>query len=61
MQNHLVRPNQALPVLNDQSLPAFRLITITTDIDLEEMRVGYHPGLTVIGKQLSVTLWHLFS
>ena len=37
--------NEAIPVFNDQLLPAFRSIAILTDIGMEEMRIRDQSGI----------------
>ena len=45
MKNGFIWRNQGIPVFDDQLLPVFGSIAVSSDVLVEEMRVGYNPGI----------------
>jgi hypothetical protein len=44
VQDIFIGGNQVVPVFDDQILPVFGAIAVSSDILVKEMRVGYNPG-----------------
>jgi hypothetical protein len=47
MKNGFIGRNQVVPVFDDQLLPVFGAIALSSDVLVEEMRVGYNPGIGI--------------
>ena len=47
MKNGFIGRNQVVPVFDDQLLPVFGAIAVSSDVLVEEMRVGNDPGIGV--------------
>jgi len=45
MQDGFIGRNQGVPVFDDQLLPVFGAIAVSSDVLVEEMRVGYNPDI----------------
>lgn len=45
MQDSFIGRNQVVPVFDDQFLPVFGAIAVSSDVLVEEMRVGNNPGI----------------
>jgi len=45
MQDGFIGRNQGVPVFDDQLLPVFGAIAVSSDVLVEEMRVGNDPGI----------------
>ena len=45
MKNGILWGNTRIPVFDDQILPVFGAIAVSSDIFMEEMRIGYDPGI----------------
>lgn len=45
MKNGFIWRNQGIPVFDDQFMPVFGSIAVSSDVLMEEMRVGYNPGI----------------
>ena len=45
MQDGFIGRNQGIPVFDDQLLPVFGAIAVSSDVLVEEMRVGNDPGI----------------
>ena len=45
VQNGFIRGNQVIPVFDDQLLPVFGAIAVSSDILMKKMRIGNNPGI----------------
>lgn len=45
MQDIFIGGNQGIPVVDDQILPVFGTIAVSSDVLVEEMGVGNNPGI----------------
>ena len=45
MKNGFIGRNQGIPVFDDQILPVFGAIAVSSDVLMEEMRVRNDPGI----------------
>jgi len=47
MKNDFIRLYEAIPVFNDQLLPAIRATTVLVDVCVEEMGIRNEPGIII--------------
>lgn len=45
MKNGFIWRNQGIPVFDDQLLPVFGAIAVSSDILMKKMRIGNNPGI----------------
>ena len=53
MQDRFIGRNQGIPVFDDQLLPVFGAIAVSSDVLVEEMGIGNNPGILVMVSVLS--------